>query len=132
MVIGATVALVAPDECGIMWSAKQVTSAPTLLHQSLASHSSRHRIEWGQGPLSLAGYVDINTYETGVEVAIMGISLGIITGNLKDGVGVSFALVALSGSVKLYLKNGNEIWVHQYIKTPFSQDIDEERKIDSL
>lgn len=41
-------------------------------------------------------------------VDIMGIDLGIINGNLKDGTGIKFKLHKAQGDLKLYLKSGND------------------------
>lgn len=62
----------------------------------------------------------------------MGISLGTIYGNLKDGVGVNVDLWVASGSLRFYLKNGNELWIHVDIKISFDGSFSGDYKIISF
>jgi hypothetical protein len=62
-------------------------------------------------------------------VSILGINVGNIFGNLKDGVGVKVDLFLAKGSIKIYLKNGNEVWVHLDIKVKFDGSFDGDYKI---
>ena len=62
----------------------------------------------------------------------MGISLGTIYGNLKDGVGVNVDLWVASGSLRFYLKNGNELWIHLDIKVSFDGSFSGDYKIISF
>ena len=55
--------------------------------------------------------MDPERSEIGVVVSILGISLGNVYGLLKDGIGIKVDLSYAKGSISLYLKNGNEIWV---------------------
>jgi hypothetical protein len=60
---------------------------------------------------------------------VVGISLGTIYGNLKDGVGVKIDIFVAKGSLKFYLKNGNELWIHVDIKVTFDGSFDGDYKI---
>jgi hypothetical protein len=62
----------------------------------------------------------------------VGISLGTIYGNLKDGVGVNVDLWVASGSLRFYLKNGNELWIHVDIKISFDGSFSGDYKIISF
>lgn len=70
-------------------------------------------------PSQVTGYIDTNTFEVGLSVSVVGINVGNIYGNLKDGVGVKINLIAASGEIRFYLKNGNEVWVHLDVKVVF-------------
>lgn len=89
----------------------------------------RHSIDWSFGPVKVEGYVDTDSLEIGVLVSVVGISLGNLYGNLKDGVGVDVDLFVASGSIKFYLKNGNEVWVHLDIKIRFDGSFEGDYKI---
>jgi hypothetical protein len=52
-----------------------------------------------------------DTFEIGTQVVILGINLGNCFGNLKDGLSIKVNLLAESGTVKFYLKNGCEVWI---------------------
>lgn len=65
-------------------------------------------------------------------VVIMGINLGIINGNLKDGTGIKFKLHKAQGDIKLYLKNGNEVWVHTDVRVRFGGSYDRDMKLLSM
>jgi hypothetical protein len=60
---------------------------------------------------------------------VVGINLGTIYGNLKDGVGVKIDIFVAKGSLKFYLKNGNELWIHVDIKVTFDGSFDGDYKI---
>ncbi|EGY23370.1 uncharacterized protein VDAG_04808 [Verticillium dahliae VdLs.17] len=77
-------------------------------------------LDWGYGPVNIIGYVDAYTLETGVIISVLGISLGDIVGNLKDGVVLNIELFLAVGAIRLYLKNGNEIWVALNIRVKFN------------
>lgn len=60
---------------------------------------------------------------------MVGINLGNIYGNLKDGVGLKVDLFVVSGEIKFYLKNGNELWVHLDLKVKFDGHYEGDYKI---
>lgn len=62
-------------------------------------------------------------------MSILGINIGNIFGNLKDGVGVKVDLFLAKGSINIYLKNGNEVWVHLDVKVKFDGSFDGDYKI---
>ncbi|KAL4728763.1 hypothetical protein ACLX1H_003162 [Fusarium chlamydosporum] len=111
--VGAIVSLTPPEEGDNIWEAKQVNLARSLPPGNV---QGRHEIDWSFGPIKITGYLDTDTYEIGVSISIVGINVGNIFGNLKDGVGLKVDLFVAKGEVKLYLKNGNELWVHLDIK----------------
>lgn len=51
-------------------------------------------------------------------ISVLGITIGSFGGNLKDGLGISVNLIAIKGKIRLYLKNGNEVWINISLK-PF-------------
>ena len=63
---------------------------------------------------------------------MLGISLGNIYGSLKDGVGVDVDLFVAKGSIKFYLKNGNELWVNLQLSITFDGSYDGDYKIISF
>jgi hypothetical protein len=78
------------------------------------------------------GYVDTNTYEIGLSVSVLGIHLGNIFGNLKDGVDLHVNLHQAAGLNRIYLKNGNELWTHLDIKVKFDGHFEGDYKILSV
>jgi hypothetical protein len=80
----------------------------------------------------ITGYVDTNTFEIGVSISIVGINVGNIFGNLKDGVGLDINLFVAKGSIRLYLKNGNELWVHLDVSVTFDGSFSGDYKIISF
>ncbi|CRK12120.1 hypothetical protein HYQ45_015154 [Verticillium longisporum] len=122
--VGAIVSLTPPEEGDNTWTADQVNLARSLPPGDI---QGRVDLDWGFGPIT--GYVDTNTFEIGVSVSILGINVGNIFGNLKDGVGLNINLFLASGSIKFYLKNGNELWVHLDIKVKFDGHFEGDYKI---
>ncbi|KAM0321789.1 hypothetical protein ACHAQA_009885 [Verticillium albo-atrum] len=125
--VGAIVSLTPPEGGDNVWKAQQVNLA-----RSLPPTDGRGRVEidWSFGPVT--GYVDTDSFEIGVSVSILGINVGNIFGNLKDGVGLDIDLFLAAGSIKFYLKNGNELWVHLDIKVKFDGSFDGDYKIVSF
>ncbi|EEY23466.1 hypothetical protein D7B24_006490 [Verticillium nonalfalfae] len=124
--VGAIVSLTPPEDGDNTWTADQVNLARSLPPGDI---QGRVDIDWGFGPVKITGYVDTNTFEIGVSVSILGINVGNIFGNLKDGVGLNINLFLASGSIKFYLKNGNEVWVHLDIKVKFDGHFEGDYKI---
>ncbi|CAG9938631.1 unnamed protein product [Clonostachys rosea f. rosea IK726] len=124
--VGAIISLQAPQAGDNIWEARQVDQ---VLNLPPGDGQGRVTIDWSFGPVKITGYVDTNTFEIGVSVSILGINVGNIFGNLKDGVGVKVDLFLAKGSIKIYLKNGNEVWVHLDIKVKFDGSFDGDYKI---
>ncbi|KAM0535745.1 hypothetical protein ACHAQF_006327 [Verticillium nonalfalfae] len=78
------------------------------------------------------GYIDTDTFEIGISVSILGINVGNIYGNLKDGVGLNIDLFLAEGSIKLYLKNGNEVWINVDVSVKFDGSFQGDYKIISF
>lgn len=58
------------------------------------------------------GYVDPDTLDITVAPIIALVYIGIIDGNMKDGVNVKLNLSQAKGELRSYLKNGNEVWIY--------------------
>ncbi|OBR01992.1 hypothetical protein CH63R_14564 [Colletotrichum higginsianum IMI 349063] len=124
--VGAVVALSPPAEGDNIWEAKQVELVRNL---PPGDGEGRIPIDWSFGPVKITGYVDTNTFEVGLTISIVGINVGNIFGNLKDGVGLKINLLAATGEIRLYLKNGNEVWVHLDVKIVFDGHYEGDYKI---
>ncbi|KAE9378474.1 hypothetical protein N431DRAFT_461985 [Stipitochalara longipes BDJ] len=61
-------------------------------------------------------------YTLGVSISLLSVSLGTVNGNLKNGVGVNINFIMASGTLNIYLKNGNEIWVTVNITLKFEDN----------
>ncbi|KAM0274349.1 hypothetical protein ACHAQH_007944 [Verticillium albo-atrum] len=118
---GAIVALTSPQEGDTLWTAEQVQIARNL---PPGNGQGRVDIDWEFGPIKISGYVDTSSFNIGVSVSVLGINIGNIIGHLKDGVGININLLLATGSIKLYLKNGNEFWVNVEIKVKFDGSYD--------
>ncbi|PTD02140.1 hypothetical protein FCULG_00012138 [Fusarium culmorum] len=114
---GALLTLIPPKDGGSAWQLKQADMDNSL---SSEDQANRREINWYLGPIWLTGYVDKNTLDVGISPVITGINAGNITGNLKDGVAVNVDLTTTKGETRLYLKNGNEVWVDLNLNIFFS------------
>ncbi|MCJ1260670.1 hypothetical protein MMC22_000532 [Lobaria immixta] len=108
---------------------RQVHTENPLLLPFPGSKAARKKISWGFGPLNVAGYVDTSSLEIGVEVSILGITLGSFSGNLNDGVMINLDLLLAKGSVKFHLKNGKELWVRIDVDVQFDGKYHEDLEI---
>ncbi|PMD19209.1 hypothetical protein NA56DRAFT_205734 [Hyaloscypha hepaticicola] len=129
--LGALVSLTAPKDGGNTWTAKQIETV-TNTPPAPGVPNAQVPISWSLGPIKLSGYVDTSSFAISVNISIVGISLGTIYGNLKDGVGVNVDLWVASGSLRFYLKNGNELWIHVDIKISFDGSFSGDYKIISF
>ncbi|KAL6832277.1 hypothetical protein V8C40DRAFT_284188 [Trichoderma camerunense] len=125
--VGAIVSLQGPEEGDIYWVATQEG-----VGRSLPPGRGRPSIDWSFGPIKITGYIDTDTFEIGVTVSVAGITVGNIFGNLKDGVGLKIDLFVAKGEIRLYLKNGNEVWVHYDLKISFDGSYQGDAKIFSF
>ncbi|OBS23070.1 hypothetical protein FPOA_03633 [Fusarium poae] len=128
-VVGAIVTLTPPDDGDNVWEVRQLESAHSLAPGDI---EGRRSIDWSFGPINLSGYVNTNTYEIGVSPTINQVNAGNIYGNLKDGVNLKINLFTTKGQLRLYLKNGNELWVHPDIKITFDGSYEGDYKITSF
>ncbi|KAF4415153.1 hypothetical protein FACUT_13636 [Fusarium acutatum] len=113
--VGAIVSLSPPSEGDIIWEAKQVKIAHFLPPGNI---EGRQEIDWSFDPIKL-----------GVSISIVGINVGNIFGNLKDGVGLNVNLFAAKGEIKLYLKNESDLWVHIDVSVTFDGSFEGDYKI---
>ena len=68
--------------------------------------------------------MDVDLLELGVNVSVVGISLGQLYGHLQDGVAVDVDLFAAKGSIRFYLRNGHELWVNLNLNITFDGSYD--------
>ncbi|RBR11222.1 uncharacterized protein FIESC28_09106 [Fusarium coffeatum] len=123
----AIVSITAPDEGDNVWVVQQADIARSL--PPAHTNESRRDIYWSFGPHQITGYVDTDTYEIGVRIGVCGISVDNIYGNLKDGVVLKANLQTTKGEIRLYLRNGNEVWTHIDTKVVFDGSFEKDCKI---
>lgn len=80
----------------------------------------------------LSGTVNTATLGITINPTIVGINLGTISGNLKDGITVSINIFVASGSITLYLKNGNQVWIHYDVQIKFDGSFTDDKLIMAL
>ncbi|RSL52687.1 hypothetical protein CEP54_010769 [Fusarium duplospermum] len=124
--VGAVISLTPPKEGDTVWKAKQLDVVRNLPPGDIAG---RAPVEWSFGAIKITGYVDTDTYEIGVSISVVGINVGNIFGNIKDGIGLDISLAVANGSLRLYLKNGNELWVHLDVSVTFDGSFSGDHKI---
>ncbi|RMJ08475.1 hypothetical protein CDV36_011920 [Fusarium kuroshium] len=124
--VGAVISLIAPKKGDNVWKAEQVDIARNLPPGDIAG---RIEINWSYGPIKITGYIDTDTYELAISISIVGINVGNIYGNIKDGIGLDINLFVAKGSIKFYLKNGNELWVHLDVSVTFDGSFSGDHKI---
>ncbi|KAF5679235.1 hypothetical protein FHETE_976 [Fusarium heterosporum] len=123
---GAIITLQAPEDGDNEWTAEQIQTSPNL---PPGDTDGRTSIDWRYGPVAYEGYFDTNTFEIGLSPAIAGLNVGIIYGNLKDGVNLKIDLDYYKGLTRFYLKNGNEVWTHLDVKVSFDGHFEGDYKI---
>ncbi|KAL2153772.1 hypothetical protein VTH82DRAFT_4927 [Thermothelomyces myriococcoides] len=128
--VGAVITLTPPEDGSCVWKATQVPLASGLPSENF--YSNHLGINFNFGPITVSGYVDTDTLGIGVSLSILGISIGTFHGNLKDGLGVDVNLFAVQGSLKFYLKNGNEVWLGGNLSSFGSTIFDTETKVLTL
>ncbi|KAK1688920.1 hypothetical protein BDP55DRAFT_766316 [Colletotrichum godetiae] len=93
--VGALVTLCPPclEQGDNLWMAKQIE-----IHHNLppGDDYGRRQIDWSFGPVKTVGYVDTNTTIT-----------------------VNINLLSAKGKISVYLRNGQEVWIHLDIKIVF-------------
>lgn len=73
----------------------------------------------------------MDTLEIEVAPSVDGTKFPLLYSNIKDGLKVNFNIDAGNGIVSLYLKNGNELWVHMGIEASATASSHQGRKFDS-
>ncbi|WKT53670.1 hypothetical protein QSH57_004254 [Fusarium oxysporum f. sp. vasinfectum] len=87
-------------------------------------------IDWALGPVRVRGYVNPTTFGITVSVDVSGINLGTLRGDLKNGgLMINLNLFVANGEIKLFLKNGNEVWIRLHLKVTFDGTFDKEVKL---
>ncbi|GIK05578.1 hypothetical protein Aspvir_009691 [Aspergillus viridinutans] len=131
---GAIVKLNQPT-AGI-FSATQISDAEAAASSLQVAAKPEVRVGFGPvsffGVVTVSGYVDTSTYEASVSVAVIGINIGTLTGNLEDGITLKVNLIAAKGELRFYLKNGKELWLHVDLNVIFDGDYKDDVKIISL
>ena len=79
--------------------------------------------------MQIKGYVDTTKREAHVEIIVAGITIGTFDFKLKDGLTIKINLLAVTGEIRFYVKNGNELWVHIELKVLFDGQWNEDAKI---
>ncbi|KAB8226793.1 protein-tyrosine phosphatase family protein [Aspergillus alliaceus] len=62
------------------------------------------------GPITVSGYINLQSFEAELSVKVLGISLGKLSGNLHTGITLKVNLFVVKGKVTFFLK-GKEVWV---------------------
>ncbi|OJJ79505.1 uncharacterized protein ASPGLDRAFT_136626 [Aspergillus glaucus CBS 516.65] len=114
LITDTSVNLTSPDDGDNTWVAYQ-----NRLDGNLSFPEEANAIDWSYGPITSTGYFDCDTFDFGVDQSVMGIYLGAITGNLKDGVAISIDLFQAKGDIRYYLKNGEEVWIRLNVSIKF-------------
>ncbi|KAM5358697.1 hypothetical protein ACJZ2D_015061 [Fusarium nematophilum] len=87
-------------------------------------------IDWTLGPVRVRGYVNPGTLGITVSVDVLGINLGTLRGDLKNGgLTINVNLFVAKGEIKFFLKNGNEVWIRLHLEVIFDGTFDEEVKL---
>ncbi|KAE8316271.1 hypothetical protein BDV41DRAFT_573937 [Aspergillus transmontanensis] len=124
-IVGADVRLTSPSEGETVWTVEQ--KAPELEIEYPEPHV---RINWAFGPINLIdGYVNTDTFEILVAPVVAQVYLGIIEGNIKDGLSVQFNLSHSAGRLQFYLKYGNEVWLSLNMSIKFGGEYQQDMKL---
>ncbi|KAJ1712020.1 hypothetical protein NYO67_5824 [Aspergillus flavus] len=77
----------------------------------------------------IVGYIDTSTLEVGIRLEVFGAHILNLFGNLNDGVVGRIDLFLAKGEVRLYLKNGNEVWFHYDVSVRFDGHFKDDIKL---
>ncbi|KAJ9220438.1 hypothetical protein DTO207G8_8433 [Paecilomyces variotii] len=124
LTLGAAVQVSSPNEDDTQWKIEQ-----TEVGKNLYIPYGVADLDWALGPTRISGYVDTSTLDIRIDPVINGIYVGAITGSLKDGVAIQFNLFTTKGITKIYLKNGNEVWLNLHQKVKFDGTFQGDYKI---
>ncbi|CAI6095269.1 unnamed protein product [Clonostachys chloroleuca] len=102
-----------------IFSATQIPTVNSLPTVPPARTQSTQSIDFSVGPIKITGYIDTDSFEVGVRVEVFGAHIFNLFGNLKDGIVGRIDLFLAKGEIRLYLKNGNEVWLHYDVKVAF-------------
>ncbi|KAI1149099.1 hypothetical protein F4825DRAFT_453832 [Nemania diffusa] len=62
------------------------------MSQHVVGPWKRYEFSWSLEPIKVTGYIGTNTYEAGITIRIADITVGIIYGNLHDGIFIKINL----------------------------------------
>ncbi|KAF5002776.1 hypothetical protein FGRMN_174 [Fusarium graminum] len=114
-----SVKLIAPSDGSNVWTVEQgdgtTPSQPPTTNEPPQNHVP---IEYSSGSVSYKGYVEPDTLDINIVPAMGAIDIGSIHGTLKDGLDLKVDLESYKGTVKFFLKNGNEAWISYNMTTP--------------
>ncbi|PYH52425.1 uncharacterized protein BO96DRAFT_401907 [Aspergillus niger CBS 101883] len=102
-----------------VFSATQIPTVNSLPLVPPPSTRSTQSIDFSSGPVKVIGYIDTNSLEVGVRVEVFGAHIFNLYGNVREGVVGKIELFLAKGEIRLYLKNGNEVWLHYDIEVSF-------------
>ncbi|KAE8312411.1 hypothetical protein BDV41DRAFT_577600 [Aspergillus transmontanensis] len=77
----------------------------------------------------IVGYIDTSTLEVGIRLEVFGAHILNLFGNLNDGVVGRIDLFLAKGEIRLYLKNGNEVWFHYDVSVRFDGHFQDDIKL---
>ncbi|KAI2607147.1 uncharacterized protein GGS25DRAFT_522665 [Hypoxylon fragiforme] len=126
--LGAIIVVTEPKEGDNVWIAKQTGLGKNQPPRNGDPRSNKC-FDWSFEVVTLSGCVDTDNFGLTVTVSVMGFNLGTFGGNLKDGIVVKVDLFLVSGEMKFYLKNRNELWVHLNLKVKWDGSWDTDLKI---
>ncbi|KAL5364264.1 hypothetical protein BJX96DRAFT_157043 [Aspergillus floccosus] len=106
------------------WTVKQ-----TEIKTDLSYPKEYSEINWEFGPIKLGGYVETSTFECCLTPVLNGLYVGMISGNLKEGIHINVDLFTMKGSMFIYLRHANEAWVELDQKIIFGGHYQVDRRI---
>ncbi|KAE8158548.1 hypothetical protein BDV40DRAFT_304121 [Aspergillus tamarii] len=78
---------------------------------------------------ALVGYIDTSTLEAGIRLEVFGAHILNLFGNLKDGIVGRIDLFLAKGEIRLYLKNGKEVWLRYDVNVRFDGHFQDDIKL---
>lgn len=72
---------------------------------------------WSLVATQVTGYLNNEDLSVGVGVSVVGINLGPVYGNVKDGIGLNADLFVVRGEIRFHQKNQNAFWVYLKVDT---------------
>ncbi|KAI9836476.1 MAG: hypothetical protein M1837_003382 [Sclerophora amabilis] len=89
----------------------------------------RASIDWDFGPLGVKATIDYDKREFGVSVTVVGIGIGNFWASFDTGISLTVNLLVANGSLRFYIKDGKQLWVHIDLKLTFDGSWDTDQQI---
>ncbi|QRD93387.1 hypothetical protein F9C07_2285633 [Aspergillus flavus] len=112
-----------------VFNAKQIPTVNSLPIAPPVDSRAVHEVDFSFGPAKIVGYIDTSTLEVGIRLEVFGAHILNLFGNLNDGVVGRIDLFLAKGEVRLYLKNGNEVWFHYDVSVRFDGHFKDDIKL---